>query len=722
MQELWSSASYEPHLLSLPFAFAPAAMLIVIVYAIVMRGAPALRGWLLAHCLALLPYAVVMTLMPSTTSPAAAKQWFRFAASFIPMAAACGTGFQLTLARKFKRYRVLAWLGVATAGLWIIVGSFTDVAVIGARWLPAQLWYADAGPFAWLALLHTMVLSIPGYLTLGKVAIWSKPSDERRQLRLALAASLITYSGLVDVGLAYDIGVFPVGWLLSGIGSLLVLRALIVEDLLRVRAIDSAAPLVVALLSCTIVLAWVGLSLLGPSATWWGIVMTTALCFAGVRASAAAVALITRGARRHEGPLDRLIGQLVSRARGEDDADAIARLAIDVVELGIGAAPHVLLASSEDWGWRREDGTRVDDAVAPDPLLGGWLAEQRGSGSSATIWRDDQSSDVPPDLAPLLEQMFAGQNARAVVTVRSHDELLGLVVVPTSIRRLRGRSLEFVERVAERLGEALIHARMARRAADAAALAREVELAATVQEDLLPAKGPHVLGPITVVGSWRPATRCAGDFWGVYPLDRGRVLVTIGDVTGHGVASAMVTAAAIGACDTWVRRTAGAVDLAQLTPILDTAVRRVGGGHLAMTCFVAILDPAAGDIAYVSSGHTVPYLCREKADGGMDLQALVGRGNPLGSGLPAPAKVQHRAFQAGDLVVWYTDGVVDAKDPTGRQFGDRRLQLLLKKLDRARLAPVAVHDLVQANLTAHRAGQPLADDETVVVAQLAPAA
>jgi serine phosphatase RsbU (regulator of sigma subunit) len=185
----------------------------------------------------------------------------------------------------------------------------------------------------------------------------------------------------------------------------------------------------------------------------------------------------------------------------------------------------------------------------------------------------------------------------------------------------------------------------------------------------------------------------------------------------------MVTAAAIGACDTWVRRTGGAVvDLSQLTPILDTAVRRVGGGHLAMTCFAAILDPAAGDLAYVSCGHTVPYLCREKPDGTIDLQALVGRSNPLGSGMLAPARVQHRTFQAGDLVVCYTDGVVDAKDASGKQFGDRRLQLLLKRLDRARLAPATVHDLVQANLTAHRAGQPLADDETVVVAQLAPAA
>jgi len=55
MHALWSSTSYEPHLLSLLFALAPAAMLIVIAYAAVMRGAPTLRGFLLAHCIALLP-------------------------------------------------------------------------------------------------------------------------------------------------------------------------------------------------------------------------------------------------------------------------------------------------------------------------------------------------------------------------------------------------------------------------------------------------------------------------------------------------------------------------------------------------------------------------------------------------------------------------------------------------------------------------------------------
>jgi sigma-B regulation protein RsbU (phosphoserine phosphatase) len=303
-------------------------------------------------------------------------------------------------------------------------------------------------------------------------------------------------------------------------------------------------------------------------------------------------------------------------------------------------------------------------------------------------------------------------------------------------------AIGFLVRAAEQLAEALLHVRLARRAAERAALAREVELAATVQAELLPGSAPQVHGPITVVGSWRPATRCAGDFWIVTPLgppgppgdppgatDPRPVLVAIGDVTGHGVAAAMVTAAVIAACDVSVRRAGAALELGALITALDAAVRRVGGGELAMTCCAAILDPAGGEIRFVSCGHPAGYLCRTPAvapDGpggpgagprGIELQALVGRGNPLGGGSPG-ARVQRRPLQAGDLVVWYTDGVVEAQDPSGAPFGDRRLQHLLKKLDRRRLTPPAVHDLVLRGVAAHRAGRPLADDETLVVAQV----
>lgn len=714
MQELWSSASYEAHLLSLPFALAPAAMLIVIAYAAVMRGAPMLRLWLLGHCLSLLPYAVVMMLSPSITDGRVAEKLFQVAVSFIPMAAATGTAFQLSLIRKYRRLRWLIWACLAQAVVWVVVSSTTDAALSGITQKNGY-WYPKAGEWAWLGVLHTFVLSVPGFLMLGRAALFGKPTAERRQLRAAFVANSVTYAGLVDVALAYGAPIVPLGWLLSGIGSLLIVRALVFEDLLRVRAVDTTAPLLVAFLASSIFIGWIVLLLLGPAATWWVVTLALVLTFGAVRASVATISLVQRGGRLGDGPLERLLAQLVGRARTHTEAPQIAQLAIDIVDLGIGVRTKIMLAAEEDWGWTRETGERVADDLAPDPMLVAWLAEHRGA-----LFADDLEP-VPADLRELAGQLFERHDARALVPVASADELIGLVVVPASAGRLRGRPLDFLERAAERLAEALLYARMARRAAERANLAREVELAATVQGELLPGKGPHVFGPITVVGSWQPATRCAGDFWQVYPLGEGRVLVAIGDVTGHGVASAMVTAAAIGACDVCVRRSGDTVDLRELIAALDAAVRRVGGGALAMTCFAAILDPEALEVRFVSCGHTTPYLCRagEKA---IELHALVGRGSPLGGSITGAPKVQQRAIQAGDLLVWYTDGVIDAQDPAGAPFGDRRLQHLLKRLDRARLSPNAVHGVVQSGVAAHRAGRPLADDETVVVARFAESA
>ncbi|MBX3155466.1 MAG: serine/threonine-protein phosphatase [Deltaproteobacteria bacterium] len=718
------SASFEPHLLSLPFALAPAAMLIVVTYTAVMRGASLVRGFLLTHILSLLPYGTAVMLSPSITDRDVAEQLFRVAAAFIPMAAAAGTAFQITLVRRYRTYRPWIWFGLANAAVWVAISSTTDAAVSGVQRL-GGFWYPIAGPWAWAALLHTILLSSPGFLVLAHLARTSAPSDERRQWRAALLANIVTYAGLIDVAIAYGVDMFPLGWLLSGVGSLLVVRALVVEDLLRVRAVDTTVPLLVLHFAAAVLLGWVALAQLGTHLRWWGAVAILGMSFAGVRASVAVVALVNRGARSNEGPLERLLAELVGRARTLVVEADIAHLAIDIVNLGIGVRPEILLASEEDYGWSsvKAGGVgaeRIDDEAAPDPLLGGWLVEHADSGP---LWADDLEP-VPADLRELVAQLFARHDARALVAVRSGDELLGLVAIPRATRRLRPRSVEFLARTAERLAEALVHARMARRAAERAALAREVELAATVQGELLPGKGPHVHGAVTVVGSWRPATRCAGDFWGVYPLTGARVLVVIGDVTGHGVASAMVTAAAIGACDVCVRRGGARFDLAQLVAALDAAVRRVGGGELAMTCFAAILDPAASEIRFVSCGHTSPYLVRAGATEKVkiELQALVGRGNPLGTSAPAAARIQHKPLQAGDLVVCYTDGVIEAQDPGGTPFGDRRLQHLLKKLDGARLAPAHVHDLVLAGIATHRSGRPLADDETIVVARLADAA
>src|ERR1041384_2557221 len=103
-------------------------------------------------------------------------------------------------------------------------------------------------------------MTIPGFAMLGHAALTQPPSEERRQLRAALLANLIVYSGLVAVSLACGVRGYPIGWLLSGIGSLMVVRALIVEDLLRVRAVDTTAPLLVLYFATGTLLGWIAVT------------------------------------------------------------------------------------------------------------------------------------------------------------------------------------------------------------------------------------------------------------------------------------------------------------------------------------------------------------------------------------------------------------------------------------------------------------------------------
>jgi serine phosphatase RsbU (regulator of sigma subunit) len=715
MQELWSSASYALHPLSLLFAFAPAAMLVVIAYCLVMRGEPILRAWLIMHFVTLLPLFATITVSPSLRSQEAATAAFRIAVAFVPLTAAAGGAFQFGLVGMHRRTRWFTAFFLAIALVWVVIGATTDVLVSHARWLPAGVWFAAAGRWMWLGLVCVLACTLPSYFALARAALFGKPSVERRQLRFVLIANLCTYAAVPsDFALAYGVGVFPLSWLFAGFGSVLLARALLVEDLLRVRAVDSTVPQLVLHLAAAIPLGWVTLQITDARVLpWWAVTLLLATCFASVRVMIAALRLLNRGARERAGRLDRLLGQFVARARPLESEPQIAQLATDVIELGIGTRPVVLLAASDDYGWSKTSGDKLTNDLAPDPLLGGWLAEQRGA-----LFVDQLELHVPADLRDLVATLFERHRARAIVPVSSHDDLLAIVIVPAAARRVRGRELRFLERAVERLAEALVHARMAQRAAQRALLARQVELAATVQAQLLPNKGPHVHGDITVVGSWLPASSCAGDFWGVYPLGNSRVLVAIGDVAGHGVASSMVTAAAAAALDVTVRRFGEALELTEMIAALDAAVRRVGGGQLSMTCFAAILDPQAREIRFVSCGHTTPYLVRPGDE--LELQALVGRGNPLGGGGNAAAKVLHKPLAAGDLIVWYTDGVIEAQNAAGEAFGDRRLQRMLRRLDRAHLTPPAVHDVLYAGIAAHRAGRPRDDDETLVVAQWRP--
>lgn len=723
------AAAYQPSLFSVPPGIALATVLVVLAYAAVMRGAAELRAWFLVHTAALVPYLLTTVLAPSIHHPELVATWFRVSAALVPISAAAGVAFRLELIGRHGRRtgaasgsQVLAVapspraragqlallaFSVALAGLVIA----TPWVVSGARRGAFGILFATPGPLAPAWLLITLLIPTLGLRTFLRAVRAAHDGPLRRQLRRMWLASAIITASLLDVAVSYGAPLVPVGWLLLAIGSVLALRALVVEDLLRVRAIDTRAPALVTHMAGAVLLGGAVLQLLDHRMPWWGEVIALVGAFCSVRVAVAVATLIVRGARLFQEPRERLLVQLTAQLRSAESELALEEAVVAAVAIAAEAPAQILVPSGSDWGWSRCNGERLDDAATPDLLLVGWLLEQ------PALFVDDLD-EVSPELRRSLGGLFKAHRARVIVPLRARGELAGLLVVGGE-QPMRGSTLHFVTRAAERLAEALAHVRIARQARERAALTREVELAAQLQASYLPTEACRDLCRVRVAGLWRPATQCGGDFWAVYELGPGRALVVIGDVTGHGVSSAMVTAAVRGACDVSVRAAGEELQLPQLLATLDAVVRRVGAERLLMTCLAAIVDATAGEVRFLTAGHASPYLVRAPGEddrGEAVLEALVGRGHPLGSAHPPPIKVGKKALRPGDVLLWYTDGLTEASDRSREAYGDRRLQRLLRGLPRGSTPEEVIHLVLHA-VSAHR-GEPSFDDDVTLVAAL----
>ena len=208
-----------------------------------------------------------------------------------------------------------------------------------------------------------------------------------------------------------------------------------------------------------------------------------------------------------------------------------------------------------------------------------------------------------------------------------------------------------------------------------ASMERELALARDVQQGMLPPPELVEHGGFRVVGHCEPASSCGGDWWTFRRLSGGRLLIVIGDATGHGVHSAILASTARGAVEALAEADERLLAPEQVLRSIDAAIRNVGEQALLMTAFSAILDPGAGTLRYANAGQNFPYLLRMSAERRLEPgQVIPGGGNPLGD---RTAQLDIRSgvieLAPGDLFVAFTDGVVERQAPSGKQFGDRRL-------------------------------------------------
>ncbi|MBP6628725.1 MAG: SpoIIE family protein phosphatase [Kofleriaceae bacterium] len=250
--------------------------------------------------------------------------------------------------------------------------------------------------------------------------------------------------------------------------------------------------------------------------------------------------------------------------------------------------------------------------------------------------------------------------------------------------------------------------------AEKARIEQELEVAKTIQDTLVPSQDPVTLGVLSLAGYFQPAAQTGGDWWTYHDLGGGKVLVVIGDVTGHGVPSAMITAAAKAACD--VARQVHHADVTKLLEIMNYAIYESAKRKFVMTCFASIVDTRARTITYANAGHNFPYLYRS-SDGKGEFGSLMIRGNRLGDVAESTYEVKTTSLQPGDILVWYTDGIVECENAGGEEYGEKRFRASVRRA--AALDAADLRDAIVADATGFFAETPRKDDITLVVGRIA---
>jgi len=251
---------------------------------------------------------------------------------------------------------------------------------------------------------------------------------------------------------------------------------------------------------------------------------------------------------------------------------------------------------------------------------------------------------------------------------------------------------------------ALEYARLARQALDRDRLARELEVAATIQGHLLPRPASNLPG-FKVEARSTPTRDVAGDTYDLL-TEEGDLVVTVTDVSGKGVGAGLIASGVQAGVRLLLPE---GYRLEDLTRRLNTFLCGATQDNRFAT-FAMVRIAADGSLYAVNAGHC-PILLRR---GGGTIEQITSSGLPLGILDVGGYATERRQLAAGDLVVLYTDGFTEAENPDEEEFGvDRVAAVIADAGGGAEGAAAALFDAVER----FTEGRPLEDDATLVVVE-----
>lgn len=272
-------------------------------------------------------------------------------------------------------------------------------------------------------------------------------------------------------------------------------------------------------------------------------------------------------------------------------------------------------------------------------------------------------------------------------------------ITPTSLRLLESLAFEATK--------TLESVRLMQEETEKKQLEEELKLAGQVQAALAPTafKQPE---HFEVAATSLPSRDVGGDFYELIPLKDGRCVFALGDVSGKGIAAAILAGVAQGALQS---QFIANLPLTEVIANLNKTIVLRSDSNRFITLFCAVLD-VQGHLTYINAGHNLPLLAR--TDG--TLETLTTKSVVLGAFDFVKYEARQTRLTAGDVVVIYSDGVTEAVNTANEMFGEAQLETLVK--EHVGLNAEAIKDKVMSEVMAFTHGLPQGDDITLIVLKM----
>ncbi len=203
-------------------------------------------------------------------------------------------------------------------------------------------------------------------------------------------------------------------------------------------------------------------------------------------------------------------------------------------------------------------------------------------------------------------------------------------------------------------------------------LLQELELAAQVQRLFLPAGKPAIAG-LEIAGMMQPARVVSGDYYDYTSLDAHTIQIVVADVAGKGVPAALLMSATAAAMRLEANHDR---NMLELVGRLNTEIHSVAGDERYVTLLLSEIDARKRTVRYVNCGHNPALLFRAKTD---TVTCMDSSCPPIGMFSERPCELTSADLIAGDVMVFYTDGVTEAQNQLGEEFGMERLTAVVRR-------------------------------------------